>query len=264
MTKVSFAKVAPSEAGKPSDSSAEEADESTAVAQNQSTALSNSDGAGDDEGYGSSDIKLPRLKLLQGTSDKKLLAAYGFGSLLLKDSVVVAKAAGEGTPSVPATIVFVKLISKTYTERVAKFGDPSKFARNLAEVDDRGGTADWRLSKENRNANSNKPWYQVNANCLVLVQKPDGVDDDHFPFEADGKFYAPALYSVKSFAYEEFFQEIATAKATGELRKGGWSSRFIKLIPEIRAGKGNAEFAVPTVKFGELTPDSVREIAAAY
>lgn len=281
MKTVSFAKIAPADASAPSPAPAEEnktapaaspapapANTNTQIAPAQTQQLANYEGA-DEGGVDAGDIRLPKLKLLQGTSDKKLVTKFGFGALLFKDTVLVARAAQPGEtpadakPAISATLVFVKLISKTYTEKVAKFGDPSGFARSLAEVEEQGGTTDWRQSKENpRSGGSKKPWYQVNANCLVLVEKPAEADDDHFPFEADGKFYAPALYSVKSFAYDNFFIEIATAKATGELRKGGYSSRFISLTPTIQAGKGNAEFAVPTVAFGAPTSEAVRAIAA--
>lgn len=221
-------------------------------------------GSGDDyDGIDTStDIKLPRLKLLQGTSDKKLLAEFGFTGFILKDSVLIARAPQGNEPAITGRLVFVRLISKTYTERVARFGDPSMFARSLGEVEEMGGTTDWRQSKENRRSGSSKPWFQVNANCLVLVEKPEAAADDHFPFEADGKLYCPALYSVKSFAYDRFFSEIATAKVTGELRKEGYSSRFILYTPAVEPGKGNAEFAVPSIRFGEITPESVRQIAA--
>lgn len=248
--------------------------QSTAVVPAASTSLA-APAAGDDEGaFDSGDIKLPKLKLLQGTSDKKLLQKFGFGALLFKDQLLIARAfiAGD-TPEttqqpMSGRLVFVKLLGKTYVEKPAKFGDPTMFARSLAEVEEQGGTTDWRLSKENKKTGkpaSDKPWYQVVANCLVLVEKPDhvtGDDADHFPFEADGKFYAPAMFSVKSFAYDEFFATVATARATGELRRGGYPSRFILLQPEIRPGKGNAEFAVPAIKFGEQTSDAVRAIAA--
>jgi hypothetical protein len=210
------------------------------------------------------DIKLPRLKLLQGTSDKKLLQEFGFTGLILKDSVLIARAANEGQQALTGRLVFVRLISKTYTERVARFGDPSMFARSLQEVDEMGGTTDWRQSKENRKSGSTRPWFQVNANCLVLVEKPEAAADDHFPFETDGKLYCPALYSVKSFAYDRFFAEIATAKLTGELRKDGYSSRFVLFTPEVEVGKGNAEFAVPGVKFGEPTSEALRQLAAQF
>ena len=203
MTKVvSFKKIGKDVASEPTADA--EDNTSSAVVPRQSEAVTNYDGAGDNEdGYDQSDIKLPRIKLLQGTSDKKLLAQFGFGSLLLKDTVVLAKPAGEDTKAVVATIVFVKLISKTYTEKVDKFGDPSGFARSLSELEEMGGTADWRQSKLNKRISSDKPWYQVNANCLVLVQKPEGAEEDHFPFEAEGKFYAPALFSVVAVAFKE-------------------------------------------------------------
>lgn len=270
MAKVSFANIpaeapataAPAEAEAPINNAPVNNEQAVVPAQSQ--AVIPSDGYHEEPNIDPSDIKLPRLKLLQGTSDKKLLQQFGFGSILLKDVVAIAKARTENEPAKPATIVFVKLLSKTYTERALKFGDPTAFARSLAEVEEQGGTIDWRESRDNKKSGSSKPWYQVNANCLVLVQKPEDADDAHFPFEADGKLYCPAIYSVKSFAYETFFQEIATSKATGELRKGGWASRFIRVIPEIRSGKGNAEFAVPTVKFGDETGEAVRQLAAQY
>ena len=72
------------------------------------------------------------------------------------------------------------------------------------------------------------------------------------------------MYSVKSFAYDEFFKKVATAKATGELRREGFPSRFINFGVEIRAGKGNAEFAVPSVTFDGPTPDEVRTLALQF
>lgn len=211
------------------------------------------------------DITLPRLRLLQGTSDKAQLAKYGFGSLLLKDAVIVSRpAVASGPTPITGRIVFCRLTSKGYAEKPLKYGDPAKYATSLAEVEQLGGTADWRESRENRTIRSDKPWYQVVANTIVLVEQPVGESDDHFPFAAGGKNYAPAMYSVKSFAYDTFFKAIATAKATGELRREGYPSRFINLGVEIRPGKGNAEFAVPTVTFGGPTPDEVRLLAAQF
>jgi hypothetical protein len=210
------------------------------------------------------DITLPKLRLLQGTSDKKALQTHGFGALILKDQITVARPALEGKPEMVGNLVFCRLLSKTYAEKPKKFGDPAGYATSLIEVEQLGGTTDWRESRENPRANSTKPWFQVVANCLVLVEKPENATDDHFPFEAAGKFYAPAIYAVKSFAYDNFFKVIATAKATGELRKEGYPSRFILFTPEIQSGKGNAEFAVPSVKFGAPTSAEVRALAAQF
>lgn len=219
-------------------------------------------GAADD--VDPSDITLPKIKLLQGTSDKKLLQQHGFGALVLKDAITLARPAIEGKSAVTATMVFCRLLSKSYAEKPKKYGDPSGYASSLVEVEQLNGTTDWRESRENPRASSTKAWFQQVANCLVLVAQPDGVPDDHFPFEAGGKRYTPAIYSVKSFAYEAFFKTIATAKATGELRKYGYASKYIEFVPEIKAGKGNAEFVVPGIKFGDSTPDDVRALAAQF
>lgn len=267
--KVSFAKIGASAPEAPTSYTQPEPAQASSTTDHHlsvtaSTAIVGSADGLDNEDLNIADVRLPRLKLLQGTSDKQLLATHGFGSLLLKDDVAVAKAAQNNHPAQSAKLVFVRLISKTYTERVARYGDPSQFARSLQEVDEMGGTPDWRLSKENPRSGSSKPWFQVNANCLVLVEKPEATPDDHFPFEANGKLYCPALYTVKSFAYDRFFMAIATAKLTGELRKDGVTSRFIVYTPEIEAGKGNAEFAVPSIKFGDVTSPELRALAAQF
>jgi hypothetical protein len=211
-----------------------------------------------------SDITLPKLKLLQGTSDKKLLQQHGFGALLLKDAVTLARPALDGKPAITGKMVFCRLLSKTYAEKPKKFGDTAGYATSLVEVEQLNGTTDWRESRENPRANSNKPWFQTVANCLLLVEQPEGVADDHFPFDADGKRYAPAIYSVKSFAYDAFFKTIATAKMTGELRKDGYASKIIEFTSEIKAGKGNAEFAVPSIKFGAPTSAELRTLASQF
>jgi hypothetical protein len=80
-----------------------------------------------DYGVDAQDITLPRLRLLQGTSDKAQLAKFGFGSLLLKDSVVVARPLVPTTPGAPASptarvgrVVFCRLASKGYAEKGSK------------------------------------------------------------------------------------------------------------------------------------------------
>ena len=246
---------------------ADESDESYSPATQSSASLAITA----DSGVDAQDITLPRLRLLQGTSDKAQLAKFGFGSLLLKDAVVIARPLVPSTPGAPAAptaitgrVVFCRLASKGYAEKALKYGDPTQYATSLAEVEQLGGTADWRESRENRSIASKKPWFQVVANCILLVEQPAGENDDHFPFAAGGKNYAPAMYSVKSFAYDEFFKKVATAKATGELRREGFPSRFINFGVEIRAGKGNAEFAVPSVTFDGPTPDEVRTLALQF
>ena len=142
MTKISFAKVgantAPEASASTTTASASTDQPTITIApenlpvsvRTASVAIGSGDSL-DNEGIDISDVKLPRLKLLQGTSDKQLLATFGFGSLLLKDDIAIARAALQGNPAQTARMLFVRLISKTYTERVARYGDPSMFARSL-------------------------------------------------------------------------------------------------------------------------------------
>lgn len=217
---------------------------------------------GDDETpVDATDVKLPRLNIVQKSSGAELLA-FGFGSFVLKGAV---KLTGPALPGVvalaPARIVVAGIRPKVWIEKT-KFGgtEKARIARSLDEVYQLGGVDKWNFSKENPKAGSQKPWFMPSVTLLVLVQQPAGASEDNFPFEADGKLYAAALMSVKSTTYESVFGAIQSEKTIGVLRKG-YNARFIDVTTFTKT-YGGGESANFKLSFAEETTDGVKALAA--
>lgn len=221
---------------------------------------------GDDGDAGDAgDVKLPRLNIVQKSSGSELLV-FGFGSFVLKAAVKLATAINApviaGVPTIPsARVVVAGIRPKVWIEKT-KFGgtEKARIARSLDEVYQLGGVDKWNFSKENPKSGSVKPWFMPSVTMLVLVQKPADAPEDNFPFEADGKLYAAALWSVKSTTYESVFGVISSEKAIGVLRKG-YNARFIDVstFTKVYGGGESANFKLG---FGEETTDGVKALAA--
>lgn len=199
------------------------------------------------------DVRFPRLNIVQKSSGAELLK-HGFGSLVLKGTEKLIEA-DKGT----VRLVVAGIRPKIWIEKV-KFGTEGRIARSIDEVIQQGGTDKWSFSKENAKVNSNRPWFMPCVTLLVLVQKPEHLTDDNFPFVAEGKAYAAALLTVKSTNYEAVFVAIQSEKATGTLRKGGYNSRFIDASIRIQKFAGG-EAGVFKLAFAEETPAEVRAFA---
>lgn len=219
---------------------------------------------GDDETpVDASDVRLPRLNLVQKSSGAELLT-FGFGAFVLKAAVKLTSAPAAGiAAAAPVRIVVAGIRPKVWIEKT-KYGsaEKSRVARSLDELFQMGGVEKWSFSKENDKSGSTKPWFMPSVTALVLVQQPEDVPEDNFPFEADGKLYAAALLSVKSTTYESFFGAITSEKVTGVLRKGGYSSRFIDVRTFIQPNK-SGESANFKLSFAEETPQAVKDLAAS-
>jgi hypothetical protein len=205
---------------------------------------------GDEEGGGvdAADVKLPRLNMIQGLSGAELKALGKEGDWVLKGKLLLPK---------PVSIVAVGHRPKVWIEKV-KQGDKARFARSLQEVQDLGGTDEWRLSKYNEKVESKKGWFMESATWLLLVKRPDGAEEDYFPFVSDdGIAFAAALYTTKSTSYGAFHKEIASEKASGLLRQG-YPTRYIELGSE--KGLKHQAFE-PRVKVGAVTSEGVRALA---
>lgn len=205
---------------------------------------------GDEEGGGvdAADVKLPRLNMIQGLSSAELKGLGKEGDWVLKSKVLLPK---------PVTIVAVGHRPKVWIEKV-KQGEKARFARSLQEVQDLGGTDEWRLSKNNDKVDSKKPWFMESATWLLLIKRPEGAEEDYFPFVSDdGIAFAAALYTTKSTSYGAFHKEIASEKASGLLRQG-YPTRYIELSSE-KAVKHPA--FEPRVKVSSVTSEGVRALA---
>lgn len=216
--------------------------------QNQNTQLATPTYGGEDE-VDVGDIRFPRLNIAQKTSAAELVQ-LGLGNFILNKETKLGTA---------IRIVVVGFQPKKYSEKV-KFGSAQgAMASSLEEVHALGGTTIWRESKENPAAGSAKPWFQPMVTALLLVEKPEGADEERFPYEAGGKFFAPALLTVKSTSYESFFVKLNSEQKLGLLRKG-YPTRFVEVKSELKKFTGGEAYQ-PQVRVLEETPEEVRALA---
>lgn len=208
---------------------------------------------GDDDGdEDRSDVKMPRLNLVQGMSADDLKSVAPEGNFVYNKALLI--------PS-PATIVVAGLSKKVYSEKSLKFGDKTRTFDSLEQVIEAGGTDNWRSSRENREINSKLPWFVRMATAVILIRKWEGIkpeDEEYFrAIASDGTAFAPAVYTLKSTSFTSFFVPIKSANAQGVL-KDGYYYRYIQL----KAAKKTAY--EPQVTILESTSESVRALAKSF
>lgn len=195
-----------------------------------------------------SHLKLPRLNLVQGMSQQEL-KAFGLGEFVFKGAIKLPQ---------PVRVVCCGFAAVKYIEDV-KFGLQGRVAQSVQEVAAFGGTTEWRLSKKNEKTDSKLPWFQPYTNGLFLIEQPAGTDPDFFPYAAEGKTFALALYALKSTGFGAIYNGYQAEKLTGILRAGGYNARYGLLRSEKIDGYDGS--FKPVLKWGESTSAEVRELA---
>lgn len=197
------------------------------------------------------DIRFPRLNIAQKTSAAELVK-LGLGNFILNKEQSLGEV---------IRIVVVGFQPKKYSEKV-KYGAPQgAMASSLEEVAALGGTTIWRESKENPQSGSTKPWFQPMVTGLLLIEKPEGLEnDERFCYEADGKWFAPVLFTVKSTSYESFYVKLNSEQKVGLLRPG-FPTRFVEVTSVLKPFKGGEAYQ-PNVRVLEPTGEGVRALAA--
>lgn len=212
----------------------------------------------DDENIDFSDILLPRLNLTYGVGDLSQL--YNPGEWILNGSLVlhvppnpVKKVAGY--PPLSLTVLGFK--ARQYVEK-KDGGERGNLFNTPAEVVAANGTLDYREAKS-----TGKALYHTLATALILIEKPAHIpDEEHLTFahECEGRFYALALFGMKSTVFTHAAKKIFTARKLGHL-KGGYSTHSWNLstkfetkyeqptpIPLLTAGARNSPAFAEFVK----------------
>lgn len=148
------------------------------------------------------DIQLPRLNLLQKTSE---LVDAGFtpNTFALNKEIPLGKT---------ITAVVVKLTKKWQQSLAFGADTQPHVCDTLAEVREAGGSTEW--GAENH--------YSELAHLQLLVKAPDNATEeqlDAFPYEVDGGHWAPCMLTVAKTAYKAAAKPVITA-AFSTLRQG--------------------------------------------
>lgn len=206
----------------------------TAVSTNVSAAPSGLEGD-----IQQSDIKLPRINLVQKTS-QLVDSGYRPGDIVFKngESVVPLNS--------PHEITVLKL-RKQYQQKLP-YGSPDtpQVYDTAAEVRDAGGTTTY--GEEN--------YFEEIAHVQILFPAPTDLPaemEDLFPYEFEGKSYAMAMFTAGGSNYTNFAKPVITAMM-GPLRNAHWTGKWVIQSDLRKNAQGSWNVIVPKMA-GRHTPE---------
>lgn len=221
---------------------------SPVVAPKQEVAALPSEGiTGLDGEITSGDIKLPRLNLVQKTSEA-VDAGFRPGDILFKSGDAIIPLA------LPSEVVVLNL-RKQYQEDVPYGSDiKPRVVDTSAELRALGGSTEW--GAENK-------WNEI-AHVQVLFAAPDDTPEDLlelFPYEFEGKSYARAMMTLAKSSFTKGAKPIITAFSS-HLRGRHWTGKW-KLESKKQTGGGNTWYTPSFVANGRVS-DEFAEFAKSF
>ena len=191
--------------------------------------------------FGIRDVKLPRVQIIQKISDDS--SVFGAGAIVFNREVRLA------TEGQKIEVTFIRL-RKQYEEKLAIGSERMPAVYDTAEqVIAAGGSLQY----------GDQSYFQEVAQVQMVIRKPDTATEQEsllFPYEApDGKWYAMAMWGVRSTAYTPVVPTLYTASRmflSNGLYNGNW-----ELSTEKRTNlKGS--WHVPAIKFLGQHNDSMK------
>ena len=192
--------------------------------------------------WGTRDIQVPRLSLVQKSGT--LADEFPKGSYVLNKELVI----GDGNQPFVITV----LSARKYYQEDLPFGESDELPRifdRLEEARAAGFTTDW---------DSGQPRVKEAADMIVLVPVPL----DYATFEFKGQGFCRALWTMVSSAYNSAAKPVVTAAVCGHLRegihRGGWA-----VTSELKTNQRNSWY-VPIVRSrGVHSPEFIQFAQAA-
>jgi hypothetical protein len=226
----------------------------TALAVATPTAVAANPGYYDDENIPASDLKLPRLNIVQKVGE--LSNNFAGGTILLDGNLTLVDAPKGPAESAALRFLVIGLQDKRFVEKVEGGLRGNTFLTE-AEVVKAGGTLDY---NEAKSSNGAKPLYQTLVTAMIVIEKPTTVNDNAFPITFDGKKYALALYSMKGTSYTNAAKHLYTARKFGNCAEGfrfGWWT----MTSRIKAAANS--YFIPTVRQQEKSTPAFRAFLTA-
>lgn len=217
--------------------------------QSASTAAS----AGFEGEVDASDLRIPRINLVNALSDLHTESGFDIGSYVLNKEIALTDKDGK--------LTFVSLYGrKRFQQKLDYQSDEIPLVFDtLAEVRAHGGTTDY--SKE---AVDEGRFFDSVGHFIVAVEAPANLDEvavEQFPHvQEDGTRWARVAFTVSGGAYKSFARNIITA-ALGSLREGLYLGVW-ELGREKRTNKKGSWY-LPTSRFqGKINDPSDRDFFA--
>lgn len=193
-----------------------------------------------------SDIRLPRLNIVNGNSKLHTEDDYPIGAFVVEKEVQIAGKDEE------LTVVVLNFV-KSFQQKIEWGGEelPLRF-RSKEEVEANGGTTRW--SKEAVEAGE---YYQPRADMILAILAPEGLDESElhrFPEELGDSRWGRFVVTVAGGGYQALAVPVVTA-ALGKLKtRGGLAAGVFTVKSVKKSGNGNT-WVVPQAKFSEIVTD---------
>lgn len=222
------------------ESAPEQAATSTAIVPQQDRSISSplaqaSDMQGD---WLRQDVRLPRLNLVQKTSDEELVTNFGIGAIVLNKEIKLSDG------KTPIVVTAVRM-AKDYIQKLPfDSGETPAVYLTPEEVIAAGGSLNY---KDYNSGN----FFQPRAHIQFAIKAPEGLDETElalFPYESEGKAYAMALLTVASSAYTSVAKELATLRTSNKVMRNGLVFGQLELAATLKKKEAKSWY-VPTVKF---------------
>lgn len=205
-------------------------------------------GGGLEGEFDQSDLKLPQLKIVNGSGE--LSQKFNQGTLLYSDEKIWNPPDLDKGAKNP-TLIFVPVtIKKQWRENLTpeevEDGNMPRMVNSRAEAEalTGEGTTQW--------VGGEKPRWSPSARCVFLLQAPEGCEHPAFCNHLDGKDWALAVYYAGGMGYNESAKQIFNAaqislKEAGKimLHKKLWTWQVVKktggkftvFVPQVRLTK---------------------------
>ena len=210
----------------------------------------------DDAAIGFEDIVLPRINIVKRVGDLSLV--FQPLEIVLDQTHVLYSPAKAGQPAAtPLNMAVIGFKRTSFVEKVDG-GAMGLVCRTREEVVKCGGTLDYKEWQESVKAN--KADASVNilrrfdymTTALVLIEKPATFPDLNktvFPYEADGKQFVLAFFTMKASDYNAGAKTIFTFKKTRSFAnpKAAFSDNYFTLATEMKKFPSGNSSPVPDI-----------------
>jgi hypothetical protein len=161
--------------------------------------------------WDSGDIKLPALRIVQGSGE--LSQRFTVGTVILgEEQVLPSPDLRNPRPDdifrfVPVSIT--KQFKENLSQEEMQGGAMARYVSSIEEVEALGGTTQW--------IGNQRPTWSPSARVVMLVERPEsGPGSEHpgFVIELGGRLYAPAIYYAAGTSYAATAKLIFNAALT--------------------------------------------------
>jgi hypothetical protein len=192
------------------------------------------------------DVRLPRINLIQKTSDSELVDTFGIGALVLNKEVKLSDG------KTPVIVTAVRTM-KDYIQKIEfDSNETAQVFLTLEEVNAAGGSTNF---KDYKNGN----FFQQRAHIQFAIAAPEGASETDlalFPYDYNGTAYAMALMTVASSAYTSAYKELATLRTTNKVMRNGLVFGQLELSASLKKKEAKSWY-VPVVKYAGQNSDEL-------